>query len=774
MPPTDTPIVPGAPPPPQTTQQAPPTEMPITPVATAETTLPVQPVIREAKPLPPTVMEADQIPVKETPVVAQPETQIPVTTVSETDLNPPPVPVDGTCQPRPLQVENATRKLDILFVMDTSASLRGGHNHVVGGELAELARGMKNFIANLDDQTDYRIAVLPAHGPGSPYHGKLWSYNSRDPLVIDYKKYYDREKRRGGSDADVRARVGATVGKILEKKLIAMPVDHTDAQGEAMMLSLYDVITKDSLRNRIIREGFFRKDSHLAIVTMTDEQDVCYDYAGTGFSPRLKTYTDAKTKKTSTQADPHETRFLNEVCKKAGAGGVPLTPALVDQALRDLTNNRFTFTGVIYTNNGNGRDVPVKLGNQDDDEMGHGIFDLIQMSSGRMADLDKVNRSEPFGQELGSFGELAQFNMSFNKSFGCYTNIDPRSIDKSTVELHVYDQDAREIGVFSGSCQQGQDCNGYNGRANVQVLKNGLGGNPYMKVSLNQEAMQKMMSNSSKLDFTKCESKNGKITSMEQPLNQRNCPSVEMKFRTRGGMDTKTGKYIPGYYKKNSSTKKAKEWMKRIKPVEHPSASQAMATSPSASELARTPNIPLTMAANYSKARPQVKEKTTAQRIAEYNARKAKRAHETKVKARVANVKKLKERRAKTQLAQKAGAKPAQAAKPTAIQKPAAQAAKVIDPKQAARDRAQDAKQDAMMERQAKAAQAKAAKQAALDKAQDDRQDAADAKASTQTAKAKTSTTVAPVKKNEPVAQPANGYVPPIKPTPPEATDLLK
>src|SRR5690606_32134463 len=71
-----------------------------------------------------------------------------------------------------------SRKIDILFVTDTSGSL--------DDERAAVADGIDAFVEALPAEVDYQIGVMLAHGSTSQYAGKL--YHARNqPSVLKSK-----------------------------------------------------------------------------------------------------------------------------------------------------------------------------------------------------------------------------------------------------------------------------------------------------------------------------------------------------------------------------------------------------------------------------------------------------------------------------------------------------------------------------------------------------------------------------------------------------------
>ncbi len=76
-----------------------------------------------------------------------------------------------------------TNKIDVLFVVDTSASLRT--------EMPKIAQNITSFVAALPPHTDFRFAMLIGHGPGaviqgeSDWFGRLYviDKNSDRPVI---------------------------------------------------------------------------------------------------------------------------------------------------------------------------------------------------------------------------------------------------------------------------------------------------------------------------------------------------------------------------------------------------------------------------------------------------------------------------------------------------------------------------------------------------------------------------------------------------------------
>lgn len=437
------------------------------------------------------------------PVVSEPPIVSTPTTVT-----PPPVP---QCDPIPLDSKMDTDKLDILFVVDTSLSMHGGNKSggkTVVNELAILASEMDVFAKRLDPKTDFRIGMLLGHGPGKGnIHGKLFQTSASDPAVIDFNS--EKAKCRG-NDETARACAFKRISKILEHKMSHLPTDHTDAQGEALLLSLYDAITNKDLRRAIVKnekgveKGLLRKDAVLMVIPISDEQDVCYDYKTCSTeghdanfcTPAQVAKRDAKGKVTGYGQDQHEVRAFDKICSKAVNKTSPLTPNHVWEALTNLKGgdiSRVLFTPVIYLNN---NDVPKNQG-QDENEVGHGYYDIALLAhnaSGDLATIVQKDDKVSFAGILDNLGGVIATRMKYRDTFECsITGVAPAAVNFSTVEVHVFDfKTGQDAAVFTGQCSPNPKiaCAGdFTGGAEIKIGRNGNGQQTHFTASVNLNAL---------------------------------------------------------------------------------------------------------------------------------------------------------------------------------------------------------------------------------------------------------------------------------------------
>src|SRR5690606_11712196 len=163
-----------------------------------------------------------------------------------------PVDVQSACfLERSVQPEaEITRKIDLLFVTDTSGSL--------DEERAGIAEGIDGFVAALPAEVDYQVGVVLGHSSKSSWSGRLYRKDS-DPLVLSSSEL---------SLSDIR--------KHLKRKLTRTAGDWYADGGEENFYSLWRALDDDRLQESRAA-GFFREDAALAVVFISDENEICSD-----------------------------------------------------------------------------------------------------------------------------------------------------------------------------------------------------------------------------------------------------------------------------------------------------------------------------------------------------------------------------------------------------------------------------------------------------------------------------------------------------------------
>lgn len=345
------------------------------------------------------------------------------------------------CAQPAFQQKGAARKVDIVFVVDTSKSMRGGINgKPADGELYRLASDFQYLVSKFPADTDFNIGVLLGHGPGgNNFHGKLYSTGKgNDKAVL---KMADAMKRNGNNVEKAKA----DLRDILKQKMLAVPNDSTDAQGEVMNLSLYRAVKSGELKNNsLAREGAL-----MVVIYVSDEQDVCYDYTSGKATP-------VGPNGVKGQRDEHEVRAYNNLCKKAVDGTRLLTPGDVHGALKNLKGEgNLYITGAVYTGD---VDATKRLG--DENEMGHGMIEVMEWNGDSPIDLKQLvsGGTKSFAPILRKIGEVAAAKSRFTNVFYCdRAQVKPE--DMSSIRLDVF-VEGKIMVTFSSDCKDQKGCGG--------------------------------------------------------------------------------------------------------------------------------------------------------------------------------------------------------------------------------------------------------------------------------------------------------------------------
>jgi hypothetical protein len=285
--------------------------------------------------------------------------------------------VASGCELRTFRQPTRTEKLDLLFVTDTSGSL--------SSEREEIADGIDQFIRALPQGHDIRVGVMLAHSPLSPYAGRLWRS--------------DGGYVRGSSEPWTLSTIDSSRGYVrakLKNKLRRQASERESDGGEMALGSL--LLGLQGKRFTESRDkGFFRKDSALAVIFVSDENDICAEYpAGR-----------------SRVADPDGIELPAK--RKFCTPGAAITPENVVTRLQQIQNGRpLVIGGMIYSNPNR---VPPGLEN----EVGYGYLETIQLAGndGLVIDLADGHLDEG----LGRLGEFTSQRLELQESFP----IDPKA-----------------------------------------------------------------------------------------------------------------------------------------------------------------------------------------------------------------------------------------------------------------------------------------------------------------------------------------------------------
>lgn len=344
------------------------------------------------------------------------------------------------------QLTPMTQKLDVVFILDTSKSMRDEHE--------KISREMSDFIAKLSPEVSIRIGVMLAHGPGTGAKGVKVGYlfyRGSELPVIDSEDVLREVKRdsrlvmqlqqQGIQGIDLekhqRQQAAARISEIMKVRLANLPNDRSKAQGEAGLLNLYKALTGAAEKAALKRAGILRDDAALLVVFAADEQDMCFDYS----QPSLVT---GKIHAGSYDKPIDETTekaafASNEICGRVTQDGQRLTPKHVFDAVKSAKGEMpIIITGIHYLDEERPDANDQHAG---DNEMGHGYLDLIKLANGRAVNL----KTEDFGNVLAEIGTFSNAKMKFEKnSFEIPGNVDPKRFEPKSVGVIIKTADGTQ------------------------------------------------------------------------------------------------------------------------------------------------------------------------------------------------------------------------------------------------------------------------------------------------------------------------------------------
>lgn len=333
-----------------------------------------------------------------------------------------------TCPPIEMRTEPYSNKLDILLVVDTSASMKQ--------EREEIANQLEKFVRELDPNVTFRLGVLLGHGPDSTKAtvGQLYPIDTNQ-TVINVE----------ATDPETRAKVVRAAAQKLASAMRAVPNDSSDVEGEAGLLNLYSGVGIYSNLSRMQdasreSERFWRKDAVKLVVFVGDENDVCYDYSAASaaeskagkkvtISGNFAKIKDKSGREFEPSRSKEERAFRDpKVCANS-VKGQRLTPQNVFDAVTSSTELPVIFTGILYLNNDFARKKDIWAG---DNEMGRGYLDVIALGRGKALDLD----SHDFGSMLAKIGDYSNFRRKAEHSFPMHvSNVNDLRADTVRAEI---------------------------------------------------------------------------------------------------------------------------------------------------------------------------------------------------------------------------------------------------------------------------------------------------------------------------------------------------
>tara|TARA_R110002072_G_scaffold1989_5_gene16698 strand:- start:160838 stop:166063 length:5226 start_codon:yes stop_codon:yes gene_type:complete len=290
--------------------------------------------------------------------------------------------------------QNINRKLDILIVPDTSASIKK--------ERKDIANGLDKFVAMLPDRVDYNVGVILGHSGNSNHAGKLYKKN-HDPYVLK------------SSELSL-----AKIQEYLSLKIHKPKTDGYSDGGEMGMYSLLEALEDPANLADARSKGMFREDASLVVIFIADENDVCAEFPA-GVIPVV---------------DPQngENRSFKKYCIDKSGNRIIKAQKVYD-SLKNLQGERpLIVGGVLYDETS-----VIPTGNED--EIGYGYTDVLELANGINVDLG----SGSYGDGLSKLGRLATSHMdpqiTFPLSFlGVLPDSIKVSVDGSLVSFNREEQ----------------------------------------------------------------------------------------------------------------------------------------------------------------------------------------------------------------------------------------------------------------------------------------------------------------------------------------------
>lgn len=293
-----------------------------------------------------------------------------------------------------------TRKIDLLFVTDTSGSL--------DYERRAIADGIDAFVGALPAEVDYRIGVMGAHGSRSAHSGRLYKHGP-DPHVLD-------SMQMGLSE--IRSK--------LRTKLMGVPSDRHSDGGEMGLYAITRAMDHGPMTSSRAK-GFFREDAALAVVFIADENDICASFPE-GVTP----VPDPEGGEASARARDCTRRapaWFEDGVQVSGAYDETITPESVLVKLRKLqgwkdgkAGRPLLVAGIVYNR---AETVPA----DGENELGYGYLDLIRLANGVSVDLAEGH----YNEGLSTIGSLATVKLNAVTEF----TLARPEIDPATIQVQV-------------------------------------------------------------------------------------------------------------------------------------------------------------------------------------------------------------------------------------------------------------------------------------------------------------------------------------------------
>lgn len=279
-----------------------------------------------------------------------------------------------------------TKKLDLLVLTDSSSS--------IDEYRPRIADGVDAFIRSIPSDVDYRVAVMVAHQGQSSHTGRLYSYSRKGSAKV----------LRSDSQTLAEIRTG------LRSDLTHIRTNSSGHDGEQiMMLSLARSMDDDRLVE-IREQGFYREDAALAVVIISDENDLCSDESS------------GKAHK--------KAQYCTRTAPAHVVGGVTISPSFLEKITPDYLLRKLQDFQA-------GRPLVLSaVAYPDDSDYTYGTLALVKLANGIRINMTDAS----YADGLGQVGTLASVKLNLQKEFQLtHQEFDPSTliarVDGRTVEF---------------------------------------------------------------------------------------------------------------------------------------------------------------------------------------------------------------------------------------------------------------------------------------------------------------------------------------------------
>jgi hypothetical protein len=236
---------------------------------------------------------------------------------------------------------------------------------------------------------------------------------------------------------------------------VNVPSDPDDANGEAMLASFQRSLS-GSRFSTIRSQGLYRDDAALAVVFVSDENDICYPPQKFGYTA----FPDYVAAPTSIEDSAYTKNCLN------ASGNLVISPESTMTALSALKpGGDYSVAGIVHVDESK---VPNVTGSEE--SIGHGIVELLGLvgQSHPKQEIALDITSSDFTAGLSSFGTMNSSHLSLETQFQLDAAVDPDTVSVSVDQKPVayrFDEQTNQASI------QGADAGGAGSLVRIEACR---------------------------------------------------------------------------------------------------------------------------------------------------------------------------------------------------------------------------------------------------------------------------------------------------------------